>query len=118
VTGPTGITGPTGATGSFALPQNTVTITSNYTVATSDAGKLLIFNSASALTVTVPYATFDVASTIDVITINTGDITFVATDSGVNLNGTPGLTLRAQYSAASLVQYSSYNWLLAGDLRE
>jgi hypothetical protein len=117
VTGPTGITGPTGATGSFALPQNTVTITSNYTVATSDAGKLLIFNSASALTVTVPYATFAVASTIDVITINTGDITFVAA-GGVSLNGTPGLTLRAQYSAASLVQYSSYNWLLAGDLRE
>jgi hypothetical protein len=36
--------------------------------------------------------------------------------SGVTLNGTPGLKLRARYSAATLVCLSSNNYVLIGDL--
>jgi hypothetical protein len=36
--------------------------------------------------------------------------------TGVALNGTPGLFLRAGYSTATLICFGTNNWLLAGDL--
>jgi hypothetical protein len=41
-------------------------------------------------------------------------VTFAA--SSTTVNGTPGLKLRARYSAASLVCISSNNYILVGDL--
>ena len=40
----------------------------------------------------------------------------VAAANGATINATPGLILRAQYSAASLIKYATNTWVLVGDL--
>ena len=46
--------------------------------------------------------------------MGTGTVTVVA--SGTTVNGTPGLKLRAQYSAATLICTGTDTYLLVGDL--
>ena len=47
-----------------------------------------------------------------------GQVTVVGASSPnpVTINGTPGLKLRTQWSSATLIQTSTDNWLLVGDL--
>jgi hypothetical protein len=80
-----------------------------------DAGKLIVCNSASNITITVPNSVFSAGANIDVVNINTGTVT-IAGAGGVTVNATPGLKLRTQYSGASLVLYGTNTWLLLGDL--
>jgi hypothetical protein len=42
-------------------------------------------------------------------------VTFAAA-AGVTLQATPGLKLRAQFSACSLIKTASDTWILSGDL--
>jgi hypothetical protein len=89
-----------------------------YTPVLGDNGKLVTLNNSSAITLTVPtdvsvaYAT---GAQINLAQIGVGQVTVVG-DSGVTVNGTPGLKLRAQYSGATLVKTGSDSWLLLGDL--
>jgi len=52
---------------------------------------------------------------IDIAQLGAGQTTVVA-QSGVTVNGTPGLKLRAQYSTATLICTASNTYVLAGDL--
>lgn len=91
------------------------TQTGNYTIVSGDANKFLTINSSSAASVTVNTTTaFAVGQRIDLAQTGTGQVTVVA--SGVTINGTPGLKLRAQYSGASLFCTASNTYLLIGDL--
>jgi len=119
-TGATGNTGATGATGSDAvltLSFNAQTGTS-YTLAASDKDKLVELNNASAITVTVPnnssVGIVDGAQ-VNLLQTGAGQVT-VAAGSGVTVNGTPGLKLRAQYSSATLIKRSTNTWVIVGDL--
>ena len=117
--GETGATGATGTNGSFADAQAINAKTSSYTLSLSDAGKLVTASNASAaITITVPAGSsvaFPVGTHIDIARLGAASVT-IAGDSGVTVNGTPGLKLRAQYSAATLIEVAADSWLLVGDL--
>lgn len=90
-----------------------------YTFALTDANNTLVTASnTSAITVTVPpnsSVAYPVGAILQLAQINTGQVT-IAAGSGVTINYTPGLKLRAQWSVASLVQTAANTWLLSGDL--
>lgn len=113
ISGPTGPTGPQGDWGSAQI-INTQTGTT-YTLLNSDTGKLVTLSNTSLVTVTVNTATALAAGQrIDMARLGSGGVTVSA--SGVTINGTPGLSFRAQYSSATLICLSSNNYLLVGDL--
>ena len=72
-------------------------------------------NVASANNFTVNTSTaLTAGQRIDIIQIGAGQTTIVAT--GVTINATPSLKLRAQYSAATLICLGSNDYILLGDL--
>lgn len=89
-----------------------------YTLVASDKNKLVTLSNASAITLTVPtnssvaYAT---GSQISIVQLGAGQVTVVGA-GGVTVNATPGLKLRAQYSAATLIKVGTDSWLLVGDV--
>lgn len=88
-----------------------------YTLVITDAGALLIFTNATAVTLTVPtFATvaFEAGNRIDILQYGAGKVTVAG--AGFTVNATPSLGLRAQYSAASLVNLGTDSWVLLGDL--
>ena len=60
----------------------------------------------------VAYAT---GSQISIVQLGAGQVTVVGA-GGVTVNATPGLKLRAQYSAATLIKVGTDSWLLVGDV--
>ena len=86
-----------------------------YTPTSSDNQTLVTLNNSSAITVTINTSlALATGQRIDFAQLGTGQVTFSA--SSTTVNGTPGLKLRARYSAASLVCLSSNTYLLIGDL--
>jgi hypothetical protein len=93
--------------------------TSSYTLVLSDKNKMVEMNVGSANNVTVPpnsSAAFPVGTQITVLQVGTGQTTVVA-GSGVTVNATPGLKLRAQWSSATLVKRATNTWVALGDLQ-
>ena len=94
------------------------TQTGNYTLAATDAGKLITVNSAGSSTVTIPLnssVNLGLGVKIVIARIGAGAVA-IAGAVGVTVNATPGLNLRAQYSAATCIQISLNSWLVLGDL--
>ena len=92
--------------------------TSSYTLALADNTNLVEMNSSSSNTVTIPAdsaVAFPVGAAIDIFQRGTGQTTLVA-GSGVTLLYTPGLKLRARYSAATAIKRSANTWIVTGDL--
>jgi hypothetical protein len=118
-TGPTGATGSTGATGpsgTWSIAQTVDAKTASYGFVTADAGKLVTFNSGSALNGTIDGSlNLDTGQRIDVLQLGAGQLTFVAA-SGGTIFATPGSKLRAQYSAASIVCTQLDTYVIVGDL--
>jgi hypothetical protein len=116
VTGATGSAGPTGltgATGDWSTAQEVVSFTTG-NLTSSSVGKLL-YNTA-ACTLTINSSTgFSVGQRVDLARLSSATFT-VAQGSGATVNGTPALTLRAQYSAASIICTASNVYLVVGDL--
>ena len=121
-------------TGTVTLPAGTVTETmlatgparagfnstinaqtASYTLQDTDLAKLVTIDSASDTTVTVPDI-LSVGDRIDILRKNTGEVTFIA-GSGVTVNATPGLKLRAQWSGATLIKLATNTWVVMGDLK-
>lgn len=89
-----------------------------YTLVLADAGKFVTLNNAAAIALTVPLESsvnYAIGTSIDFLQLGAGQVT-VAGASGVTVNATPGLKLRAQYSAATLVKTASNTWVLVGDI--
>ena len=113
------------ATGSSLTTQNAVidhtqtnARTNNYTLVIGDDGTIIETNSTSGIVITVPTnaaAPFIVGTRITILRANTG-AAIVAGDTGVTVNATPGLNLRAQWSAATLLKRATNTWVLMGDL--
>ena len=123
IAGPTGdsstVTGPTGAVGSFSDAQAINSQSADYTLVLGDAGKLVTVNAATGtLTVTIPAASsvaFPTGTHIDVARIGEA-IVQVTGATGVTVNATPGVKLRDQYSAGTMILYEGDKWILVGDL--
>jgi len=84
----------------------------------SDASKNIELSNTSAITLTIPLnatVAFPIGTQIQLLQTNTGQVTVAAT-SGVTLNSNPGLKLRAQWSAATLIKRATDTWVLVGDI--
>lgn len=117
--GPQGEVGPTGAAAPTITSINQQSATS-YTLVLTDKNKLVEFSrvSPNSGTLVVPPSSsvnFEIGTTITVMQTSSGTIT-IAPDTGVTLDHTPGNTLRAQWSTASLIKRASDSWVLVGDL--
>lgn len=114
--GPTGPQGPPGTNGTNGDWSSAQTVQSATTrnIISSDAGKLLFNTGTCTLTVTSSTG-FSVGQRVDLARLNSGTMT-VSQGSGATLLYTPGNSLRAQYSAATIVCTSSNTYLLMGDL--
>jgi hypothetical protein len=89
-----------------------------YTLVLLDDGKFIELNSASANILTVPLnssVAFPIGTQVNIIQTGTGQVT-IAGAVGVTVNGTPGLKLRAQWSAATLYKRATDTWVLIGDI--
>ena len=113
------VTGIVSATGNIIghIATNAQTGTS-YTLVLSDDGKIIEMGNASANTLTVPLnssVAYPVGTQITILQTLGGQTT-IAAASGVTINATPGLKLRAQWSGATLIKRATDTWILVGDL--
>jgi hypothetical protein len=97
-----------------SLTLNAQTGTS-YSLVAGDVNKLVTLSNASAVTVTVPNGVFTTGQQINLQSIGTGQTT-VASDGTTTITSTPGLKIRAQYSAATLICTGTNTFTLIGDL--
>ena len=99
----------------FAINAQTGT---TYTTVLTDEGKVVTLNNSGAITLTIPPnsdVAYPVGTRIDFIQIGAGQVT-VAGGTGVTVNATPTLKLRAQHSGASCIKIATDTWVLLGDL--
>lgn len=98
---------------------NATAKTAAYTLATTDYGTVVQMNGAFAFTVGTGLYNAPVGTQIMLVALTSG-VTVAASGANVVVNSTPGLKLRAAYSAATLICLSSgasaCTWLLTGDL--
>jgi hypothetical protein len=91
---------------------------SGYTLVLTDKNKLIEMNVSSSHQLVIPLnstAAFPIGTEINVLQVGTGRTT-IAGVSGVTVNGTPGLNLRAQWSSATLIKRGTDTWVAIGDL--
>lgn len=91
-----------------------------YTFVIGDAGDMVTFNNASAITATIPpnsSVAFPVNQTvINLAQLGAGQVS-IAPGSGVTLNSSgTKRKLSGQYSTAAIVKYATDTWLLFGDI--
>ena len=106
-------------TGSIVLSEvSTNSQSASYTLVAADRGKLVEMNVGSANNLTVPTnasVAFPIGTQIDLLQVGSGKTTIVAA-SGVTVNATPGLAIRAQWGGATLIKRAENTWVLIGDL--
>lgn len=103
--------------GVLFLVRNAQTGTA-YTLVSTDSYELVELNNASAITLTVPTnasVAFPIGTQVTLLQTGAGQVT-IAGASGVTVNATPGLKLRAQWSAATLIKRDTNTWVAIGDL--
>ena len=101
----------------YSIALNAQTGTA-YTLVIGDRGKLVTTSNGSAQSITVPpnsSVAFAVGDSVQVAQVGSAQATIVA-GSGVTLRSTPGLNLRAQYSACTITKLATDEWLVSGDL--
>jgi len=93
--------------------------TGSYTIALSDQGKILPFNTTSTGTITVPLnasAAFPTGSFVNFIQTGTGPI-LITGASGVSVQSENSkLKLKAQYAVAGVVKTDTDTWVAFGNL--
>jgi hypothetical protein len=85
----------------------------NYTIAPIDSGRLIEIAGAGTVTIT-DSTSFPVGFSVDVL--RTGDGAVSIAGNGFTPNSTPGLTLRAKWSSATLIKRALNSWVVLGDL--
>lgn len=89
----------------------------SYSLALSDASKVVEISSSSSNTLTVPTDSIAFPTGSQIIILQTGlGQTTITGAGGVTVNATPGLKLRAQWSSATLIKRGSNLWVAIGDL--
>lgn len=99
------------------IPLNGQTGTT-YTLAIGDAGQLVTLTNAAAVALTVPTnatAPFAVGTQITLTQGGVGKVT-IAGAVGVTVNSADGyLSLRTQWSSATIIKTATNSWILIGD---
>lgn len=112
------LTSPTLTTATLTTPVSSIAFnarTAAYTLVAGDKSKLVTVTSASTANVTVNSGIFSAGDIVYIARMGAGAVSVTA-GAGVTLNGTPGISLRAQYSTAALICTASNTFLLVGDL--
>jgi hypothetical protein len=86
---------------------------SNYTLTTSDSGRLIEMSGGGTLTIT-DSAAFPVGFVCDVLQTTTSQVTIAGTS--FTPDATPGLKLRTRWSSATLIKRALNSWVVLGDL--
>jgi hypothetical protein len=89
-----------------------------YAPVIGDENKMVTLSNAGAITVSLPQnaaAAFPIGAEVDFLWLGVGQPTFAA-GVGATVNATPGLKLRARYSAATAKKISTNGWVVIGDL--
>lgn len=96
------------------------TRTTYYTLALSDAGKVIEMNVTVANDLTIPLnssVAFPIGTIIEVTQIGVGVTTIQPVSGGVTIRSVSGLrTLAGQYASVSLRKRATDEWMLVGDL--
>jgi hypothetical protein len=119
ISGNTLISGSVSVSGNIIGHIDILDKTSAYTLALVDDGKLIQMNSASANVLSVPLNSsvqFPIGTQIILVQTGTGQTSIAGEDPSVVINATPGLKLRARYSAATLIKTDTNKWLVIGDM--
>jgi hypothetical protein len=94
-------------------------VTTPYTILSTDAGKALVLNSSSSMSLVVPAEStynFVIGQTFVIIQKGTGAIT-VSGASGVAIRSISSyVKTNGQYSEVRLIKIATNEWLLSGDL--
>ena len=129
ITGTIAASGSTGASGQYLsstatgiawVTPATTNLTFNaqtgttYTLVFGDLNKVVTLSNSSAITLTIPSATFTTGQQINIQQIGAGQVT-VQGDGTSTFTGT-GTKLRTQYSAATIVCTGTNTFTLIGDL--
>jgi hypothetical protein len=99
-------------------PKNLSTTASatSYTLTLADAARVIEMSGGGTLTIpTNASVALPIGTQIVILQITSSQVT-IAGESGVTVNGTPGLKLRAQWSSATLIKRSANIWVALGDL--
>ena len=118
-----GSTGPLDLTvyatqGMLRRPVIADTTTAFAPVVATHENTFVTLSNAGAITVTMPSNTtsaFAIGAEVDFLWFGVGQPTFAA-GGGATVNGTPGLKLRARYSAATAKKVATNDWIIIGDL--
>jgi hypothetical protein len=86
---------------------------SNYTLTTSDSGRLIEMSGGGTLTIT-DSSSFPDGFTCDILQTTTSQVTIAGTS--FTPDSTPGLKLRTRWSSATLIKRSLNSWVVLGDL--
>jgi hypothetical protein len=109
------------AVGSAELDNLTLNpvITTSYTLALTDAHKLITLNNPSSITVTVPLeasVNFQVGDQVNLLQIGLGQVTVAGATVAVNVRSQGGkLKLNGQYAAGTLVKIAADEWVFIGN---
>lgn len=122
VTGPTGSTGATGATPPDIITFNSYTADHTLTLADQSTAAnnypLIRMDLAVANNIFIPTnaaVPIPVGASFNTVQAGAGTTTLVA-NSGVTLDGTPGLNFRAKASPVTLIKWATDSWYAFGDL--
>ena len=98
------------------VPENAQTGTT-YTLALTDAGRMVTLNNAAAITLTIPTAAsvaFPIGTRIDLFQLGVGQVT--VTGSVTLRSSGSKVKLAGQYSGATLWKRGTNDWALIGDI--
>ena len=110
------VSGNVAVTGNVVYNVATTTSAGAYTLLLTDNGKVVEISSAGAVLVpTNASVAFPTGTQIVILRTGAGAVNVVG-DTGVTVNATPGLNLRAQWSSATLLKRATDTWVLMGDL--
>ena len=119
---PTGVTSSTVSLGDHghapAMPQINPQTGTTFTPAAGDIDGIVTLDNVGAIIVTLPQdsdVVFAVGGHITFYVINTGLATFAA-GTGADVNGTPSLVSRAQWSKVTATKRAANTWILSDDL--
>lgn len=93
--------------------QKFTTKTGSYTPVLMDMGEIIEMSGGGTLTIT-DSETFPVGTVFEVLQTGTSQVTIAG--DGFTINATPGLKLRTQWSAATIVKRGTNSWVAFGDL--
>ena len=105
--------------GSIPVVINAQAVNS-YTAVLADAGKIVEISNATAALFKIPEdadVDYPIGTQIQILQTGVGQVSIVAkTPGSTTVNYTPGNSLRAQWSAATVTKRAANTWVLVGDL--